>query len=60
MKGVRTRYVHIPDFFFERDDVSLVPRRVRKSFEKYGLLILEECLVDTRSENKQHFLFELR
>ena len=60
--GIRSRYVRIPDLLIERDEASLQTRGVIKLLNKYanyGVLILDEWLLDTLSEQDIHFLFEL-
>ena len=59
---VRTKYIRIPDLLMERDEATLVPNGVQKLLKKYGcygVLILDEWLLDDISEDEQHFLFEL-
>lgn len=61
-QGMRTRYIRVPDLLIERDEATLVPRGVSKLLNKYanyGLLILDEWLLDSLSEEEIHFLFEL-
>lgn len=61
-RGVRTRYVRIPDLLVERDEASIMPKGLTKllrKYAKYELLILDEWLLDTMAEDEQHFLFEL-
>jgi DNA replication protein DnaC len=61
-RGVRTRYVRIPDLLVERDEASIMPKGLTKllrKYAKYELLILDEWLLDPMAEDEQHFLFEL-
>lgn len=61
-QGVRTRYIRIPDLLMERDEATLksqgIPKLLKK-YSSYGLLILDEWLLDGLSEEEQYFLFEL-
>lgn len=59
---IRTKYIRIPDLLMERDEATLVSNGVQKLLKKYGcfgVLILDEWLLDDISEDEQHFLFEL-
>lgn len=61
-KGLRTRYIRIPDLLLERDAATLVQGAVSKLLTKYAnfdILILDEWLLDDLSESDLHFLFEL-
>lgn len=61
-QGIRTRYIRIPDLLMERDEATLKSQGVVKLLKKYGtygLLILDEWLLNDLSEEEQHFLFEL-
>lgn len=60
--GIRTRYIRLPDLLVERDEASLVTKGVTKLINKYAnydLLILDEWLLDSLSEEEIHFIFEL-
>ena len=62
MQGIRTRYIRIPDLLILRDEASLAKQgisRLLKKFSSYKLLILDEWLLDSLSDEQQHFLFEL-
>lgn len=59
---IRTRYIRIPDLLIEGDEAVLTPQGIPKLLKKYanyGLLILDEWLLDDISADEQHFLFEL-
>jgi len=61
-QGIRTRYIRIPDLLIERDEATLKSQGIVKLLKKYGtygLLILDEWLLNDLSEEEQHFLFEL-
>lgn len=61
-QGIRTRYIRIPDLLMERDEATLKSQGIVKLLKKYGsygLLILDEWLLNDLSEEEQHFLFEL-
>ncbi len=61
-QGIRTRYTRIPDLLMERDEATLKSQGIVKLLKKYGsygLLILDEWLLNDLSEEEQHFLFEL-
>lgn len=61
-QGIRTAYIRIPDLLMERDEATLqshgIPKLLKK-YSGYGMLILDEWLLDDLSEEEQHFLFEL-
>lgn len=59
---IRTRYIRLPDLLVEYDEVSLTIHsnlKLLKKYSSYGLLIIDEWLLDDISEDEQHFLFEL-
>ena len=59
---IRTRYVRLPDLLVEYDEAMLVPKggsKLLKKYSNYGLLIVDEWLLEDLSEDEQHFLFEL-
>lgn len=59
---VRTRYIRLPDLLMEHDEAALVPhgaQKLMKKYSSYGLLILDEWLLDDISDEEQHFIFEL-
>jgi DNA replication protein DnaC len=59
---VRTRYVRLPDLLEEHDEATLTKKsnyQLLKRYSGYGLLILDEWLLEDISEDEQHFLFEL-
>ena len=61
-QGIRTLYIRIPDLLMERDEATLKSQGIPKLLKKYsgyGLLILDEWLLDDLSDEEQHFLFEL-
>lgn len=61
-QGIRTQYIRVPDLLMMRDEASIQSQGVVKLLKKYGsfdLLILDEWLLDSLSEEEQHFLFEL-
>ena len=61
-RQIRTRYVRLPDLLVEHDEAMLVPKggsKLLKKYSNYGLLILDEWLLEDLSEDEQHFLFEL-
>jgi DNA replication protein DnaC len=62
LRGIRTRYIRIPDLLMLRDEASLTPQgipKLLKKFANYKLLILDEWLLDDLSDQEQFFLFEL-
>ena len=62
MQGIRTRYIRIPDLLILRDEVTMNKQGVSKllkKFASYKLLILDEWLLDSLTDEEQHFLFEL-
>lgn len=62
MQGIRTRYIRIPDLLILRDEASLIKQgisKLLKKFSSYKLLILDEWLLDSLTDEEQHFLFEL-
>ena len=59
---IRTHYIRVPDLLVEHDEAALTPKsnaRLLKKYAGYGLLILDEWLLEDISEEEQHFLFEL-
>ena len=59
---IRTRYVRLPDMLMEHDEASLTPKSKTNLLKKYcgfGLLIIDEWLLEDISDDEQHFLFEL-
>ena len=61
-QGIRTLYIRIPDLLMERDEATLQSQGIPKLLKKYsgyGLLILDEWLLNDLSKEEQHFLFEL-
>src|SRR5690554_5245635 len=59
---VRTQYIRLPDLLIERDEATLKPKGVSKlitKFSNYGLLILDEWLLDDLSEDDLKFIFEI-
>ena len=59
---IRTRYVRLPDLLIERDEATLKPKGVTnliKKFSNYGLLIIDEWLLDDLLEDDLKFLFEI-
>jgi len=61
-QGIRTLYIRIPDLLMARDEATLQSQGIPKLLKKYsgyGLLILDEWLLNDLSKEEQHFLFEL-
>jgi len=61
-KMIRTQYIRVPDLLVEHDEATLTPKsnaRLLKKYAGYGILILDEWLLEDISEEEQHFLFEL-
>lgn len=61
-KEVRTRYIRLPDLLIERDEATFKPSGVTKlikKFSNYGLLLIDEWLLDDLSEEDLKFLFEI-
>jgi DNA replication protein DnaC len=61
-QGIRTRYVRVPDLLMEYDEATLKSQGITKLLKKYssyGLLILDEWLLEDISDKELHFLFEL-
>jgi DNA replication protein DnaC len=59
---IRTRYVRLPDILMEHDESRLMPKAKTKLLKKYcsyGLLVIDEWLLEDISDEEQHFLFEL-
>jgi DNA replication protein DnaC len=59
---IKTRYVRLPDILMEHDEARLVPKaktRLLKKYCGYGLLVIDEWLLEDISDEEQHFLFEL-
>lgn len=61
-RQIRTRYIRLPDLLMEHDEASLMNKgaaKLLKKYSTYGLLILDEWLLEDISEQEQHFIFEL-
>ena len=59
---VRTYYIRLPNLLMEYDEASHSAKGLEKLLKKYtayGLLVLDEWLMDDISEAEQHFIFEL-
>ncbi len=59
---IRTRYIRLPDLLVALDEGTLVPKgrsKLLKKYCNYGLLIIDEWLLEDISDDEQHFLFEL-
>lgn len=59
---IRTRYIRLPDLLIERDEATLKPKGVTNlitKFSNYGLLIIDEWLLDDLLEDDLKFLFEI-
>lgn len=59
---IRTKYVRLPDLLVEYDESTLLTKgtvKLLKKYSSYGLLILDEWLLEDISEGEQHFIFEL-
>lgn len=59
---IRTRYIRLPDLLVALDEGALVPKgrsKLLKKYCNYGLLIIDEWLLEDISDDEQHFLFEL-
>jgi DNA replication protein DnaC len=59
---IRTRYIRLPDLLIERDEATLKPKGVTTlitKFANYGLLIIDEWLLDDLLEEDLKFLFEI-
>jgi DNA replication protein DnaC len=59
---IRTKYIRLPDLLVEHDEATLISKanaKLLKKYSSYGLLILDEWLLENISEEEQHFLFEL-
>jgi len=62
LRGVRTRYIRLPDLLMLRDESDLTKQglsKLLKKFTNYKLLIIDEWLLDKLSDEEQHFIFEL-
>lgn len=58
----RTRYIRLPDLLIERDEATLKSKGVMKlikKFSNYGLLIINEWLLDDLLEEDLKFLFKI-
>lgn len=61
-KQIRTKYIRLPDLLVEYDESTLLVKgtvKLLKKYSNYGLLILDEWLLEDISEKEQHFIFEL-
>ena len=61
-RGIRTRYIRMPDLLMEWEEAKELPHGIPKLLKKYGnytLLILDEWLIQAPDEPQLHFLFEL-
>lgn len=61
-KEIRTRYIRLPNLLIERDEATLKPRGVTNlitKFANYGLLIIDEWLLEDLQEEDLKFLFEI-
>jgi DNA replication protein DnaC len=59
---IRTRYIRLPDILMEHDEarlVSMAKAKLLKKYCGYGLLVIDEWLLEDVSDEEQHFLFEL-
>ena len=59
---IKTRYIRLPDILMEHDEAKLTPQGKSKLLRKYcgyGLLVIDEWLLEDISDDEQHFLFEL-
>lgn len=59
---IRTKYIRLPDLLVEHDEATLTVKsnsKLLKKYSCYGLLIIDEWLLEDISEEEQHFLFEL-
>lgn len=59
---IRTRYIRLPDLLIERDEATLKLKGVTNlitKFSNYGLLIIDEWLLDDLLEDDLKFLFEI-
>jgi DNA replication protein DnaC len=62
LRGIRTRYIRLPDLLMLRDEADLIKQgfsKLLKKFSSYKLLIIDEWLLDELSDEEQHFIFEL-
>lgn len=62
LRGVKTRYIRLPDLLMLRDEADLMKQgisKLLKKFNSYKLLIVDEWLLDELSDKEQHFIFEL-
>ena len=61
-KGIRTRYVRLPDLLYEfnafRDNPKSFKRKM-KAFASYDLLIIDDWLISTLNETQESDVFEL-
>jgi DNA replication protein DnaC len=61
-QGIRAQYIRMPDLMALRDETSDQNRGLTKLLAKYsayGLLILDEWLLDDFTDESDHFMFEL-
>lgn len=61
-RQIRTKYIRLPDLLMEYDEAALISHGTQKLLKKYtgyGVLILDEWLLEDISEEEQHFIFEL-
>ena len=59
---IRTKYIRLPDLLMEYDESTLATKgkvKLLKKYSSFGLLILDEWLLEDISEEEQHFIFEL-
>jgi DNA replication protein DnaC len=61
-RGIRTRYIRMPDLMMEWEEAKELPHgttKILKKYSNYTLLILDEWLIQAPDEPQLHFLFEL-
>ncbi len=59
---IRTKYIRLPDLLVEYDEATMLSKsksKLLKKYSSYGVLILDEWLLEDISDEEQHFLFEL-
>jgi DNA replication protein DnaC len=62
MQQIRVQYIRTPDLMILMSEAAVVQGEIRKLLKKYcgfGLLILDEWLLEVPTDNERHFILEL-
>jgi DNA replication protein DnaC len=60
--GLRVCYIRVPDLLAEREEAIACGKsmaKVLRKYSAYGLLILDEWLMEDLNDDEEHFFFEL-